>query len=442
MTFRGRDRRPGMARRPLAKGTTSRVEVRDVREMGLRGRRGRSSGMGWLLILGLLAVFVVFILPPVFGSVARSMAEDNPDLLRLPFFADAVRDGGIEDRLDRPAGSDPTPIEVTIPTGSSARQITDLLVQRGVINDRLAFSYLLIIEGAGRDLKAGIFTLNQGMTPREVVSVLQQTPPPPVARITVALREGLRLEQVTAYLLTVDGLAFEAADFYALASQPPAELLADYPMLATLPEGRSLEGYLGSGVFEMDPETTADEFARILLDLRAAEIGPLIDASRPPILGSFYEALTLASIVESEATLPAERPTIAGVFLNRLDRNRFPTRLLNADPTILYGNDTGNLRDLPLEQWDTYVFWAPPGVPMAEVRLDDDLFGYQSYRSRGLPPGPIRSPSIGSIEAVLSPESHDYLYFVAKNDGSNSHAFAETWEEHLQNVEKYQRGGE
>lgn len=431
-----------MAHRSVAKGTLPRTQVRDAREIGLRSRRPRRSGLGWLLVLGLLAVFVVFVLPPLFGSLARSMAEDNPDLLRLPFFADAVRDGGIEDRLDRPAGSDATAIEITIPTGTSAREITDLLVRRGVLTDRLAFSYLLIIEGAGRDLKAGIFTLDQTMTPREVVAALQQTPAPPAARITIALREGLRVEQVTAYLLTVNGLAFAPADFYELASQPPAELRDDYPMLATLPEGRSLEGYLGSGVFEMDPETTADEFVRILLDLRAPQLGPLVDVARPAMLTSFYEVVTLASIVEAEATLPAERPQIAGVFLNRLDRAKFPTRLLNADPTILYGNDTVNLRQMALEEWDTYVFWAPPGVPMAQVRLDDDLFGYQSYRSRGLPPGPIRSPSIGSIEAVLNPDAHDFLYFVAKNDGSSSHAFAATWEEHLANIELYQGGGD
>jgi UPF0755 protein len=79
---------------------------------------------------------------------------------------------------------------------------------------------------------------------------------------------------------------------------------------------------------------------------------------------------------------------------------------------------------------------------MADVFLEGELFGYQTYRSRGLPPGPIRSPTIASINAVLRPDlSHEYLYFVAKNDGSHGHAFAETWEEHLQNIEKYQGGG-
>jgi UPF0755 protein len=431
-----------MARAPLERGTVSRTERRDLREVGLRRRQGRGGrGLGWLVGLVVLALLVIFVLPPLFGAAARALAEGNPELLRLPFVADAVRDG-LGDRLDRPAGSDDTPVDVTIPLGASAREITDQLVERGVVADRLAFAYILIIEGAGGSLRAGSYTLDGRMTPREVAAALQETPDGPPSRITIALRGGLRIEQVTAYLLTIDGLGFEPADFYELASAPAADLIADYPMLATLPPGRSLEGYLGSAVFEIEPGTTADEFLRTLLDLRAPELEPLVNSPRPAVLTSFYEALTLASIVESEATLDEERPLIAGVFLNRLDRSKWSTRLLNADPTVVYGNDMVNLQGMDLEEWDSYIFWAPPGVPMAQVFLEGDLFGYQTYRSRGLPPGPIRSPTVASVMAVLNPDTtHSYLYFVAKNDGSHSHAFAETWEEHLRNIEQYQGGG-
>jgi UPF0755 protein len=188
--------------------------------------------------------------------------------------------------------------------------------------------------------------------------------------------------------------------------------------------------------------TDAEGLLRTLLARRQAEIGGLLDHALPPPLTTFYEALTLASIVEAEAALDEERPVIAGVFLNRLDRAQWPTRLLNADPTIIYGNDMLQLRELPIEEWDTFVFWSPPGRAMAEVQLPDDLFGYQSYRSRGLPPTPIRSPTLTSIMGVLEPDTAEgYLYFVAKADGTNSHAFARTWEEHLANIERYVRGG-
>jgi UPF0755 protein len=440
----GRGRRTPVAHTPLEKGIRPRAELRDVGELRARRRQGggRRSGLGWLVVLGVLALFVIFVLPPLFGATARSLAEGNPDLLRLPFFGEAVRDG-LGDRLDRPAGADESPVEVVIPQGASAREITDMLVERGLVADRLAFSYILIIDGKGGTLRAGAFTLDRTMTPREVAEALQLPPAQPATRITVALRGGLRIEQVTAYLLTVDNLGFEPADFYELASAPPTHVVADYPMLATLPEGRSLEGYLGSGVFEIELETTAEEFLRILLDLRSPELEPLLEGAPPAVLTSFYEVLTLASIVEAEATLAEERPIIAGVFLNRLDRAKWSTRLLNADPTVVYGNDTVRLSQMALDDWDTYVFWAPPGGSMADVFLEGDLFGFQTYRSRGLPPGPIRSPTVGAVQAVLQPDAtHAYLYFVAKNDGSRGHAFAETWEEHLANIEKYQGGGE
>ena len=237
-------------------------------------------------------------------------------------------------------------------------------------------------------------------------------------------------------------LGIDAERFYALASDPPAELKAEFPMLASLPEGRSLEGFLGLGVIEVQGGTDAEGLLRTLLQRRQAEIGGLLDHALPAPLESFYEAVILASIVEAEAAVEEERPIIAGVFLNRLDAAQFPTRLLQADPTIIYGNDAAALREMPINTWDQYVFWSPPAGSMRDVRLPDDLFSYQSYRSRGLPEGPIRSPTLSSIQGVLEPDTESgYLYFVTKADGTRTHAFARTYEEHLENVDRYVRGG-
>jgi len=437
--------RQTMARRTDARGVRTGRELRGVRGGDYRPRRGGGRGRfgwGWLVIIGALALFVVFVLPPLFGGIARGMVESNPDLIRLPFFADAVRDG-MDERLEQPAGTDPTPVTFTIPQGASARQITDDLVARGLVTDRLAFSYLLINEGAGSRLRAGSYTLDRTMTPREVVAALQSQPTATPSQLAITFRFGLRIEQVTAQLvLERDRLGIDPVRFYELATNPPAEWRSEFPILASLPEGNSLEGFLGLGVMEVANGTDAEGLLRTLLARRQAEIGGLLDHALPPPLTTFYEALTLASIVEAEAALDEERPVIAGVFLNRLDRAQWPTRLLNADPTIIYGNDMLQLRELPIEEWDTFVFWSPPGRAMAEVQLPDDLFGYQSYRSRGLPPTPIRSPTLTSIMGVLEPDTAEgYLYFVAKADGTNSHAFARTWEEHLANIERYVRGG-
>ncbi|HUG47257.1 MAG TPA: endolytic transglycosylase MltG [Candidatus Limnocylindria bacterium] len=431
-------------------GTQTRVRrgaPGDVRNGSYRPRRSEGGGGGrrllvLLVVLAAVALAAVVTLPAIFGGLARSLAEDNPDWLRMPFIADAVRDDMAE-RLDQPGGTDDTPVEFIIPPGTSSRQITDDLVGRGLVTDRLAFSYILIIEGAGSRLQAGAHTLQRAMSPRQVAQALQAPPSAPTNRTTVALRDGLRIEQVTAYLLNESWPEFSEADFYNLAVQPPAELLADYPMLASLPDGRRLEGYLGFGVFEVERDIDAEGLLRVLLDRRQAEIGGLLDKSRPEPLEDFHQVMTLASIVEAEAALDEERPLVAGVYLNRLDPAQWPTRLLNADPTVVYGFDTNRLHRLPLEQWVDYVFWAPIGMPMAEVQLEGELTGFQTYSQRGIPPAPIRSPSLASIQGVLEPDtSAGYLYFVAKNDGTRTHAFATTFEEHMQNVERYVRGNQ
>jgi UPF0755 protein len=448
MTFQRRgDRNRLMARRGgEARGVRTGRDLRRGRGGDLRSRNGNGRGrpgLGWLVIAALALIFVVFVLPPLFGGLARGMVEGNPDLLRLPFFADAVSEG-MDERIDQPAGTDDTPVTFTVAMGASARQITDELVARGIVADRLAFSYLLINEGVGSRLRAGSYTLDRTMSPREVAEVLQQTPPSATpSRLTLQFRPALRIEQYTAQLVNERSrLGIDPEAFYQLASNPPADLTDDYPMLNGLPEGRSLEGFLGSGVFEVPVNVDAEGLLRTLLSRRQAELGDLLEHSLPAPLETFYQAVILASIVEAEAAVEEERPVIAGVFLNRLDPAQWPTRLLNADPTIIYGNDTAQLRETPIGQWDQYLFWSPPGVPMAEVRLPDDMFSYQSYRSRGLPEGPIRSPTVSSIMGVLEPDTDSgYLYFVAKADGTRTHAFARTWEEHLANIERYVRGG-
>ncbi|MDQ3938159.1 MAG: hypothetical protein M3253_05700, partial [Chloroflexota bacterium] len=146
-------------RRPPRRGSGN----HEIHGNGYR-RRGSSSGGGYrlLVFLALLVIAVVgayILLPPAFGGLARSMAEENPDFwLRVPFVSDVVTEQ-IEERLDEPAGTDPTPVEFMIDRGASSRQITDDLVQRGLLADRLAFSYILINEGVGGRLQAGSHTL-------------------------------------------------------------------------------------------------------------------------------------------------------------------------------------------------------------------------------------------------------------------------------------------
>ena len=406
-----------------------------------RKRRAGMSGRGIVLVLVAVVavIFAVFVLLPTFGSgLLRSMAEDNPDLIRLPLFADAVRDQ-LGDRPDRPGGTDASPVDFNIVSGTGSREITQELVDRGIVTDRLAFTYVLINDGLANKLQAGTHVLNRTMTPRQVAENLAQAPAPPAETVSLALRSGLRIEQVAAYLqLNADKLAFDPADFLALAQNPPADLIAKYSMLSTKPEGRSLEGYLGSGVIQMPTDTDARGLLEILLARRQAELEPLLGAPIPDHLTSFYDVLTLASIVEREAAVDADRPLVAGVYTNRLDKKTWPTQLLQSDPTVIYAWDSSKLDKLDFKDWPSYFFWKTVGKPLASLEVPKAYQGYQTYQQPGLPSGPIATPTMASIEAALDPDTKDgYLFFYLKNDGSKRQAFAHTYEEHLANIKKY-----
>ena len=152
---------------------------------------------------------------------------------------------------------------------------------------------------------------------------------------------------------------------------------------------------------------------------------------------TFYELLTLASIVEREAQVDEERPLIAGVYQNRLNPKKWPTGLLQSDPTIFYVNDSLQLDDMKFAQWQNYVFWDKLKDKLP-VPLPDKLAGYNTYTSKGLPPAPISSPSIASLDAAIRPDTKaGYLFFIAKGDGSGTSAFAKTHAEHDKNVATY-----
>ena len=152
---------------------------------------------------------------------------------------------------------------------------------------------------------------------------------------------------------------------------------------------------------------------------------------------TFYQVVSLASIVEHEAALDEERALIAGVYQNRLNGLHGIARILNADPTVTYATDTMALAKLPFDQWKDYFFWKVPAGPLAGVQVDANLQGYQTYQSGGLIPGPISTPSLASIDAALRPNTATgYLYFVLIPD-TKQHAFAKTLKEHNANLRKY-----
>jgi UPF0755 protein len=193
------------------------------------------------------------------------------------------------------------------------------------------------------------------------------------------------------------------------------------------PAGATLEGYLAPDTYQLAAEgSTVLDLLKRQLDTFRDRVMPAwreAQASGKTKL-TLHQVLTLASIVEREAVLDDERPMIAGVYLNRLARGM----RLEADPTVQYAMGY---------QADSGLWWKAP-VYLQEY--DKVVSPYNTYKVKGLPPGPIAAPSLASIEAVLNPAQHDYLFFMAKGDGSGRHTFARTFEEHLKNVEEYQKG--
>jgi UPF0755 protein len=404
------------------------------------GRRGGGGGLGGVLkflvfavVLAAIVLGLLFtILRPLVRGAVIDWASDSPGALGVPFVADLIRED-LGKQLTDPASSDSEQVAFVIGSGESASTIAERLEEEGFLQDRRAFVLRAVERDLTGQLKTGEFILRRSMTPDELVTALLD--PPVIAQVDIDLRTGLRLEQVTAKLQTIDGLTMDPREFYELAKHPTPELLADYDWLE-LPEGASLEGYLWPANYRVLPDTTGEELVRLMLDGFHAAIEDRMDV--PAERGmTFYEVLTLASLVDREAVLDEERPLIAGVYQNRLD-GKLGHRLLQADPTVIYAVDSVDLEALDFLRWREYAFWKLPEEALKDVVLPEDLQGYNTYQVEGPIPGPICTPTLASIDAALAPDTAEgYVFFLAKRDGSNGHAFAKTQAEHDQNRVKY-----
>ena len=355
--------------------------------------------------------------------------------------SDLVRED-LGSSLTAPASDDATTVEFVVEPGDTPATLAPKLEAAGLITNQRAFLYEARQENLLPQLNAGRYSLARNLTPAGVVTGLVNNLIKTQV-IPVTFREGLRLEQMTAKLQTIGGTDVDPKAFYDLVTHPTDALLGDYPWLldeSIRPKGASLEGFLYPATYSIkvgdDNPTTAEDLVRQMLDAFHDRVGAELDVPAKRGL-TFYQVLTLASIVEREAQLDSERPLIAGVYQNRLNPKKWPTGLLQSDPTIFYVNDTLQLDAMKFQQWQQYVFWDKLKEQLPAT-LPKELAGYNTYTSKGLPPGPISSPSIASINAALAPDTKDgYLFFIAKGDGTGTSAFAKTHAEHDKNVAKY-----
>lgn len=331
-------------------------------------------------------------------------------------------------QLDRPFSVDNRPVRFVIEPGTPARVIGQNLLAAGLISDDLLFEAYVRVNGLANRLNAGTFELAPNMTLVEIVETLLDTA---AASSMLTIPEGWRLEQIADYLTTTDIFVHTPQALATYRQQTSTSDLSEldparYLFLQERPAGVSLEGYLFPDTYQI-PSTapTAADLLSRQLDNFAIRVVPLYEqavAAGQTTL-TLYQVLTLASIVEREAVVAEERPIIAAVYLNRLAAGM----ALNADPTVQYALGY---------QPDSGQWWKTP-IFLEEYSAVDSP--YNTYLYPGLPPGPICNPGLSSIAAVLQPADHNFLYFVALPDGSGRHVFAQTFEEHQLNVQKYQQ---
>ncbi len=294
-------------------------------------------------------------------------------------------------------------VRLVVPPGASAEAIARQLHALGLVRHPLVFRVLAQVRGKGAQLKAGEYALSGPLSLEGVLDVLARGE---VARRDLTVPEGRSLEEIAA-LVATQGIGLEA---FLAAARDPA------PVRDLDPAASDLEGYLFPDTYDLP---RAPEAPRALVRRMAQRFREVIAPELPRITErglTVRQVVTLASIVELETASTPERPRIAAVFLNRLEKG-MP---LQTDPSIVYalkkaGRWDGNIRKRDL----------------------DILSPYNTYRQPGLPPGPLGSPGRDAILAVLEPAGTKDLYFVSRNDGT--HEFSETLTEHNRAVNRYQR---
>ncbi|MGH2627027.1 MAG: endolytic transglycosylase MltG [Anaerolineales bacterium] len=337
--------------------------------------------------------------------VQPRVGQASPDLSVVERTALALHLASRLPDLDRPAGRPEASLELIVEPGATADEVLARLHAAGIVADPdLLRSYLRYL-GWDRLVEAGGYELNGAMTVAEVAAALQAARAP---EIVFTIPEGWRREQI-ADSLPAAGFGFDGEEFLRATERVDGLPPGLDPGFA-LP---SLEGFLFPDTYRLELDTSADELAVAMVGTFDRRVGPGLRAEIQATGLGLVEAVILASIVEREAVLQEERPLIASVFLNRLGRGM----RLETDPTVQYA----------LGRQADGGWWKSP-LSLADLRVDSP---FNTYLFPGLPPAPICSPGLASLEAVARPTHSDYLYFRAACDASGRHVFSRTLEEHI-----------
>ncbi|MBI4082898.1 MAG: endolytic transglycosylase MltG [Candidatus Lambdaproteobacteria bacterium] len=297
------------------------------------------------------------------------------------------------------------PQSVTVRRGESLTALASRLHQEGLLEDPRYFRFLAVLRGDSRRVKAGEFVVEGRVSPSALIDDLVHGDSR-LWRFTIP--EGYSLREI-ADKLEREGKA-DAEKFLRLARDP--DFIAGL-QLPIAPPRPTLEGYIFPETYHFSAGTGEAELVRNMVKAFRERAAPLLRQKAAAAGLNPYQALVLASIIEKETGAPEERGLISSVFHNRLKQGM----RLYSDPTVIYG----------LERFDGNL---------TRKNLESDS-PYNTYRTNGLPPTPIANPGLESVLAALEPVQSDYLYFVAKGDGT--HHFSKSYKAHSQAVWFYQK---
>jgi UPF0755 protein len=377
----GIDRPPAQDRRPR------RSRQRGARPAGRpqgRGRmpqttRARKRRVGCLAALALVVVVAVGAAGFVWSSLYKPAIEVAPG----------------------------QPVQIEVPKGASTAEIGELLAGTGVVANPLMFRLQQRSSADTRPLKAGVYDLATGMSYDAALGALREGPV--IQYLSFTVPEGWTLEQISARIQEKAGVP--AAEFLGLASTGAAQF--DYAFLADNKSG-SLQGYLFPKTYRVKVGSSAKDIIDVMLKQFGKETAGL-DLAYPASRGlGMHGVVTIASIIEREARVEKDRPLISSVIYNRL------------------------ARDMKLEICATvqFVVGNKPRLLYSDLKVQSP---YNTYIHKGLPPGPIASPGLASLQAAVAPAQTQYLYYVLTHkDGS--HSFSKTSAEHLRYKAQAEKG--
>lgn len=352
-------------------------------------------------ILAFALIYVSYQVREVYGISGKSVNLISALKYSLELFQ------GREKMLAVAPGNGLVEEKVSVEPNESIQQLCANMEQRNLVaSARLTCTYL-VYSGKDRNIQPGNYTIPLGLNAIQVADLVSDVTRRDKQFIIYA---GWRMEEIAAMVDSLR-LSFNSKDFLSFVTAPPDI----YKMQLQIPQGMNLEGYFFPGNYSVKPDISLENFvAGMVTRFITTVLTPEFDRDLQNSGLTLHQALTMASIIQRETLAEDEMPVIASVFFNRLAIN-MP---LETDPTVQYalGDDA-----------QKGTWWKSP-LTFTDLEVDSP---YNTYRNQGLPPGPISNPSLAALNAAVNPAETEFLFFRAKCDGSLTHNFSKTYEEHL-----------